>query len=242
MEVFLLPYKLIRVYIINVDIMNYIPLKSFLIVASVVLCFACKKQEGQKEKPDLSEKENSLDEELLEALPEHSQLKLFDGGAEGYHSYRIPSIIKTTNGTLIAFAEGRKADNRDYGNIDLVYKTSKDNGATWSTLKIVVNEGNGTWGNPTAVVDESNGKVWLFMSWNSANHNQSGTDGFERIDSWGERKVFASYSDNEGNSWSTPRDLTSTLLPTGYTWDAMGPGIGIQKTQVEIGRASCRER
>src|SRR5690606_39400649 len=77
------------------------------------------------------------------------------------------------------------------------------------------------------------------MSWNSGYHNQSGTDGFERIDSWGERKVFASYSDNDGNSWSSPVDLTSTLLPSNYTWDAIGPGIGIQKTQVEaVGRRS----
>src|SRR5699024_9647974 len=108
---------------------------------------------------------------------------------------------------------------------------SKDNGVTWSALKTVVSEGNGTWGNPTAVVDEFNGRIWLFMSWNSGDHNQLGTDGFERIDSWGKRKVYASYSNDEGNSWSKPQDLTATLLPPNYTWDAMGPGIGIQKTQ-----------
>ena len=213
------------------------PMKIFLTLLNVLILFSCTKQETPNKKPDPPKVEDSLDKELSEAPPEHTQLKLFDGGAEGYHSYRIPSLIRTSTGTLIAFAEGRKNDNRDFGDIDLVFKTSKDNGATWSALKVIVSEGDGTWGNPTAVVDESNRKVWLFMSWNSATHNQSGTDGFERIDSWGDRKVFVSYSDDEGNSWSTPKDLTGTLLPQGYTWDAMGPGIGIQKVHAgNIGR------
>ena len=60
--------------------------------------------------------------------PYHSDFVLLRGGEEGYHSYRIPSIIRTTAGTLIAFCEGRKEENRDYGNIDIVYKRSRDHG------------------------------------------------------------------------------------------------------------------
>ncbi len=40
----------------------------------------------------------------------HTSIKLFDGGTGGFHAYRIPSIVRTTNGTLIAICEGR-ADN-----------------------------------------------------------------------------------------------------------------------------------
>jgi len=158
----------------------------------------------------------------------HNYQVLFDGGTGGYHSFRIPSIIRTTNGTLIAFAEGRMANNKDYGNINLVYKRSFDNGATWGALEEVVGVGQGTWGNPTAVTDATTGRVWLFMSWNDAAHNQGGTDGYEPIDSWGERKVYVSYSDNNGDTWSAPADMTGTLLPPGFAWDAVGPGIGIQ--------------
>ncbi len=218
--------------------MKDICMKSIAVAISLILAFtSCTKESVPKEKTDPPLPENSQDEELLKASPVHTQFKLFDGGSEGYHSYRIPSLVRTVKGTLVAFAEGRKDNNRDYGNIDLVYKTSKDNGATWSSLKTVVSEGNGTWGNPTAVVDESNGRIWLFLSWNSDRHNQSGTDGFDKIDSWGQRKVYATYSDNEGDSWPTPQDLTALLLPSNYTWDAIGPGIGIQKTQIEgVGR------
>jgi len=164
----------------------------------------------------------------------HTNTVIFDGGTDGYHSYRIPSIIKTNNGTLIAFAEGRRWSPSDWGDINLVYKRSANHGVTWSALGEVVGSGNGTWGNPTAVYDWKkgpNGRVWLFMSWNDGTHTS-----WSSIDSWGDRRVFHSYSDDHGATWSVPADLTNTLLPPDYKWDAMGPGIGIQTTVNRPGR------
>lgn len=160
------------------------------------------------------------------APPIHITRLVFDGGTDGYHSYRIPSIIRTKNGTLIAFAEGRRWNNSDWGDINLVYKRSFDNGNTWSALGEVIGAGNGTWGNPTAVYDwhqGPNGRVWLFMSWHAGDHDE-----ISDIDTWGKRRVKVSYSDDHGATWSSPADLTNTLLPPNYKWDAMGPGIGIQ--------------
>ncbi|HTI12767.1 MAG TPA: sialidase family protein [Puia sp.] len=174
------------------------------------------------------------------AAPIHTSMVLFNGGNEGaggvttYHSFRIPSIVKTNNGTLIAFAEGRRWSPSDYGDINLVYKRSTDNGATWSALGEVVGTGPGTWGNPTAVYDwnqGSNGRVWLFMNWNdSAKHAISD------FTAWGDRRVYVSHSDDHGATWSTPVDLTATLTPSTYKWDAMGPGVGIQTTVDHPGR------
>jgi sialidase-1 len=203
--------------------------KTSLIALAVTISFACAKQElaGQA-----NPQEVRPEVQALAATQVHDQVKLFDGGTDGYHSFRIPSLIRTTNGTLIAFAEGRMSNNKDYGNINVVYKRSTNNGATWSAMGEVVGVGPGTWGNPTAVVDQSNGRVWLFMSWNDGDHNQFGTDGFQKIDAWGDRKVYVSYSDNHGASWSDPDDLTATLLPPSSKWDAIGPGVGIQKNKV----------
>lgn len=197
-----------------------------LMIFFLVSSTACKKQLTQD--TTLTSEEQTTAAVSLAATETHTYAVIFDGGTDGYHSYRIPSIVRTNTGTLIAFAEGRMSNNKDYGNINLVFKRSTNNGSTWSALGEVVGVGPGTWGNPTAVVDRNTGRIWLFMSWNSGTKNLGGTDGYEKIDTWGDRRVYVSYSDNDGVSWSTQQDLTSTLLPANRTWDAMGPGVGIQ--------------
>jgi sialidase-1 len=131
------------------------------------------------------------------ASPIHTSMVLFNGGNESiYHSFRIPSIIKTKNGTLLAFAEGRRWSPSDYGDINVVFKRSTNNGSTWSALGEVAASGTGTWGNPTAVYDKdkgTNGRVWLFMCW-----NDGAIDEWSDFNSWGDRKVYASYSDDDG--------------------------------------------
>jgi sialidase-1 len=205
-------------------------LKFFTAIVLLLFVGSCAK----KTQPLAStEKEEAI--ETRATTPYHTSSVIFNGGNESiYHSFRIPSIIKTNNGTLIAFAEGRRWNPGDWGDINLVYKRSTNNGLTWSALGEVVGSGNGTWGNPTAVYDWNkgpNGRVWLFMSWNSGDHTSMST-----IDTWGERKVYASYSDDHGVTWLTLQDLTNTLLPPNYTWDAMGPGIGIQTKYDHPGR------
>lgn len=166
--------------------------------------------------------------------PVHSWSVIFDGGTEGYHTYRIPSLVRTGNGTLIAFAEGRKHNPQDWGDIDLVYKRSVDNGATWSPLQVLEDSGSGTWGNPTAVYDAykgPGGRVWLFL-----NGNDSTVTTTASVTAWGGRRLYVTWSDDQGAHWSTPQDLTATLVPPDHKWDAVGPGIGIQTTVVKPGR------
>ncbi|WP_257669259.1 sialidase family protein [Parapedobacter tibetensis] len=199
---------------------------------TILFILSCSKEAGIDNVPESELQDDfSLEAGVLAAPQFHSHTVLFNGGTDGYHSYRIPALVRTTNGTLLAFAEGRVANNRDYGNINLVYKRSTNHGASWSSLKEVVGWGQGTWGNPTPVVDQNTGRVWLFMSWNDEFHNQNGNDGYDKIDSWGDRRVYMTYSDDHGLTWSPRQNMTSTLLPPGYAWDAMGPGNGIQKAK-----------
>ncbi|XVV07445.1 sialidase family protein [Actinosynnema sp. CA-248983] len=175
------------------------------------------------------------------ALPaeSHSERILFNGGNETfngitYHSFRIPSLVRTTNNTLLAFVEGRAAHNGDYGNINLLYKRSTDNGATWSGLREVVGSGQGVWGNPTAVVDRSNNKVWLFL-----NHQPEGSD---PVNSWDDRQVWLTSSTDDGLTWAAPTNMSATLKPrtlangSSWNWDAVGPGVGVQTTVRNPGR------
>lgn len=157
---------------------------------------------------------------------------VFQAGTDGYHSYRIPAIVRTNKGTLMAFAEGRVNSRHDYGNIDLVVKRSFDDGKTWSNLDVIVGNGPldrdlGTWGNPTPVVDRTNGKIWLFLCYNDKDHAQNGGEGYEKI-GVGDRKVYVTHSVNDGTTWAVPVDVSSTTQPPTKTFDVVGPGIGIQ--------------
>jgi sialidase-1 len=58
-------------------------------------------------------------------LPEITDV--FISGEEGYHTYRIPSVITTQKGTVLAFCEGR-ASRADHAHNDIVMKRSKDGG------------------------------------------------------------------------------------------------------------------
>jgi sialidase-1 len=94
------------------------------------------------------------------------------------------------------------------------------------------NTSKGTFGNPTLVVDQGSGRVWLFMSFNDKDHCQSchtAHPEYTNVSLYGDRRLFLCYSDDNGASWSTPEDMTQELTPTTYKWDAVGPGIGIQK-------------
>src|SRR5690606_12387020 len=78
---------------------------------------------------------------------------LFAGGEGGYHTYRIPAMALTPDGTLLAFAEARKNSAADHGDIDLVVRRSSDGGLTWSAMEVLLDDGNNTMGQPTPIVD-----------------------------------------------------------------------------------------
>jgi len=92
---------------------------------------------------------------------ELTQIQVFQQGANGYHTFRIPAIVCATNGTLLAFAEGRRNTGGDTGAIDLVLRRSFDGGHTWGPLQIVGDGGTNTFGNPVPIVDSITGRVLL---------------------------------------------------------------------------------
>lgn len=72
----------------------------------------------------------------------------FRAGREGYASFRIPAVVATGTGTLLAFCEGRVGSAHDHGDIDIVLKRSADGGRTWGPLQAVAKNGANLAGNP----------------------------------------------------------------------------------------------
>jgi sialidase-1 len=156
---------------------------------------------------------------------EPQRVDVFEAGKDGYHTFRIPSIIVSPKGTLIAVCEGRKNGRGDSGDIDLVMKRSLDNGATWSQLQVIDDDGENTTGNPTMVIDRKTGIIWMLITRNPGNYKES-----EIIDglSSGSRTVWVMKSADDGATWSKPVEITSSVKKRDWTWYATGPGIGIQ--------------
>lgn len=151
---------------------------------------------------------------------------VFVGGTGGYHTYRIPALVVSDEGTVLAFCEGRTHNARDHGDIDMMLRRSTDNGETWERMQLVYDEdvaeaarGDGeappwaaediTIGNPCPVVDRSTGRIWLPFCRDNDD-------------------VFVTFSDDDGLTWAEPRMITASVKPADWGWYATGPGVGIQ--------------
>jgi sialidase-1 len=184
----------------------------------------------------MSETRDAL-RKITSGLPNQKQQSpektaLYYIGMPGYNRYRIPSLIVTKQGTLLAFCEGRT--DGDSGDIDTLVRRSEDGGETWSKYQVVWSDGGNTCGNPCPVLDQSTGRIYLLSTWNFGSDNES------QIISWKSKDVrhpYVCYSDDDGKSWSKPACISDTARLEDWRWYATGPGIGIQiKSGKHVGR------
>jgi sialidase-1 len=144
--------------------------------------------------------------------PFFERTDVFVSDENGYHTYRIPAIVVTTQGTLLAFCEGRKTSRNDHGDVDLMLRRSTDGGRTWGPMQLVYEEGGTakiTIGNPCPVIDQHTGTIWLPFC----------RDNYD---------VFITHSVDDGQSWANPTKITKTVSKPSWRWYATGPGHGIQ--------------
>ena len=150
----------------------------------------------------------------------------FRAGADGYGTFRIPAVVTTRLGTLIAFAEGRRTGPGDTGDIDLTTKRSSDGGCTWSPLQVVADSGANTSGNPAPVVDPDTGRIVLLSTYNAGDVTEAQIMRGE-VTAEQSRRVFVQHSDDDGRTWSPPREITSEAKLANWRWYATGPVHGI---------------
>lgn len=175
--------------------------------------------------------------------PQTSQfVPVFVGGEGGYGCYRIPAMVSSKKGTILAVADGRISGCGDIPNpLDLVLRRSFDNGKTWGPLQVIANYGSDpndqdiypyygitnpiprvSSGDAALLLDRQNSRIWVL-------YDNGGMSGGRKI------KLEMRYSDDDGATWSGALDierLNPGLRPARGGEFLAGPGNGVQ---VEFG-------
>jgi sialidase-1 len=157
------------------------------------------------------------------ALPEKQTI--YKSRSARTHTYRIPALLVSKKGSLLAFAEARRNSGSDTANIDTVVRRSEDGGKTWGDEIIVFDAGENVAGNPCPVVDQSTGRIWILLTWNSHKVHEAQMKAGFGIDS---RRVFVTYSDDDGKTWAKAKEISRSAKLKTWSWYATGPGAGIQ--------------
>lgn len=165
------------------------------------------------------------------AEPLLEQVNIFEAGKGGYAHYRVPAIVVSTRGTVLAFTEARKSTRGDWGAQDIVMRRSNDQGKTWTPPRVIARvegdiqpnqvaiaqnldqPGQVTYNNIVPIVDRKAGRLHFLFCIEYA-------------------RCYAMRSDDDGETFSKPTDITSTFeqFREEYDWKviATGPGHGIQ--------------
>lgn len=165
---------------------------------------------------------------LSAADPFLEKVDVFAANEAGVALYRIPGLVVTGQGTVLAYCEARKNSKADWGEIEIHLRRSVDGGKSWQPQKWIAHhgtryEGNPrkatggeheqTVNNPVAIVDRQTGAIEFLYCINYA-------------------KCFSMRSLDDGQTWSTPVEITNTFeaFRKAYDWKviATGPGHGIQ--------------
>lgn len=149
-------------------------------------------------------------------------------GPQGTSNYRIPGMTVAPDGSILAFAEGRRsATDPGAGGfpIDLVMKRSTDGGATWSALVVLESNPAFDYDDPTPVVDAATGDVHLLYG---RVPDDCGLFCVPPGVGDNSMNIWQLSSSDNGQTWGDPVNLTSQVKDPAWRGIVPGPGSGIQ--------------
>ncbi len=169
---------------------------------------------------------------LQAASPQFEESPIFVAGRDGINTYRIPSIIATSKGTVLVFCEGRRDSYVDGTATNLVLKRSPGNSIasnpvhdskaadapawgqkmTWQPMQVLLRTKAGeAYMNPVPIIDKRDGTIFLLVNYYPQPYQDVPAH------------IWLMKSHDEGATWSSPTDISS-----GTGLKELGPGIGIQ--------------
>src|SRR4051812_17246360 len=157
--------------------------------------------------------------------PVPEKTDLWVGNTGGYAHYRIPGIVVTARGSLLAYCEARKDIRGDWGTIDVLLRRSSDGGKTWDAPRKIVTPPKGvgknpvalrqkladpdevTVNNPVAIVDRRGGAIHFLYCVEYA-------------------RCYHMRSDDDGLTFSAPVDITPSFeaFRSEYDWKVLATG------------------
>jgi sialidase-1 len=165
-----------------------------------------------------------------QAEPLFEKQDIWTGGVGGYDIYRIPGLVVTAKGTVLAYCEARKGSRSDWGTIDIQLRRSIDGGRTFSAPQII------------AAVDGPKQKNPVALAQNLAQPNEVT---YNNPVAFAQRngtvtilfcleymRCFVIRSADDGLTWTKPEEITAAFEPfrKQYDWKvlATGPAHGIE--------------
>lgn len=158
-------------------------------------------------------------------------------GDDNVAAYRIPGIITSNKGTLLAVYDVRhnnSADLQEY--IEIGLSRSEDHGQTWEQMRIPLSFGeygglpkaqNGV-GDPAILVDEQTGTIWIMAAWTHGMGNARAWNNSQQgLDITHTAQLVLTKSDDDGKTWSQPINITQQVKNPQWFFLLQGPGRGI---------------
>ncbi|MFT7484744.1 MAG: sialidase-1 [Candidatus Paceibacteria bacterium] len=154
------------------------------------------------------------------------------GGDDGVPVFRIPGLVTTPKGTLIGVYDVRWKGWGDLpGDIDVGLSRSTDGGRHWEPMRVMMDMGNDPeWshdgvGDPALLVDRNTGRIFVIATWSHGQRSWRGSlPGLAPAQTG---QLMLVHSDDEGLTWSKPRNLTRMVKDPEWSFLLQGPGRGI---------------
>src|SRR5882672_8629848 len=144
------------------------------------------------------------------ALAQVESVNLWNSGIGGYATYRVPGIVLTKRGVLLAYCGGRKQlDKGDWSSADILLRRSSDGGKSWEATRKIAGNGEDLTDNIVAIADMQTGAVHFLYQKNYL-------------------RVFEIDSNDDGRTFTPEREITSVFdaFKPDYDWNVVTPGTG----------------